>query len=815
MNKQYIDIARVVDEAFLSFATQEFHKGDLAIEDLSERSIARTIDSILSCLLESKGLAVKGSTATLEAASSSVCYSSLRSSILELGRSDAAAPLVGTAFEQLRGKRLCIASDGRLAIETSPEQRSRGVYFTPIALAEATVEPALRETFSRVHRLNDLSRISILDPAAGCGSFLLSAIRTGAELLREKKAFSRIPTTELRSAIARNCIYGVDIDPLAIATIRTLIRTEVGLSEWTANELDDHLRVGDSVSCSRQDWNAWFPEVAPNGFSVVATNPPWSKLRPLRHEFFEHIDRRVRLLQGSELGRYLEQHLRDLVQGSWDEYVTRTLCLSNHLRSSSEYSINQESAGDADLYKYFVERSISLLDANGIAALLLPSGVLRAQGSSVLRRLLLRQGTVANLVEYINRRRIFDIHPMYRFCSILFKKGARRGVVGARFRVERIDVECDSKRVSLGKPFLSFVGGAESLIPEVRTTEERDLLQRIYQQHPTVARAENGWSFAFRRELDMTNDSAAFVDAVDASRNGFQRQDAGWRSKNSSEVLLPVYEGRMVHQFDHTAKEYVDGHGRSAKWTVPYPGAGAASPHYFVTEEYALARGWRPVARAAYCEISGHANERTVLAAVIPPFAICGNKVPVLDLSGGSFDQHLLWVALANSLVVDWVMRRFVSTTVNHFYWQNIPLPPSSNDRATQFLIDASRVLSVGNLHATNAVHWLERRARIRAAIDAVVLDMYRITDDELAILLKDFPAFRSACDRGPTGSASLAELIGRAQKANRRRTLAIGDIDNVFRGLAAAAAYATRDQAVHLKLAHTTSQVSAEARVA
>jgi hypothetical protein len=29
---------------------------------------------------------------------------------------------------------------------------------------------------------------------------------------------------------------------------------------------------------------------------------------------------------------------------------------------------------------------------------------------------------------------------------------------------------------------------------------------------------------------------------------------------------VPLYEGRMVHQFDHAAKAYVSGEGRGAKW---------------------------------------------------------------------------------------------------------------------------------------------------------------------------------------------------------------------------------------------------------
>ena len=31
-------------------------------------------------------------------------------------------------------------------------------------------------------------------------------------------------------------------------------------------------------------------------------------------------------------------------------------------------------------------------------------------------------------------------------------------------------------------------------------------------------------------------------------------------------TYVPLYEGRMVDQFDHAAKAYVNGEGRGAKW---------------------------------------------------------------------------------------------------------------------------------------------------------------------------------------------------------------------------------------------------------
>jgi hypothetical protein len=244
----------------------------------------------------------------------------------------------------------------------------------------------------------------------------------------------------------------------------------------------------------------------------------------------------------------------------------------------------------------------------------------------------------------------------------------------------------------------------------------------------------------------MTNDAHAFLLLTDASKSGFRPSaGGGWRSAKSKDVLLPVYEGRMVHQYNSTAKAYTSGSGRSALWSIPDPSSTIVVPHYFVTENFALSKGWLPRKRAAYCEISGHANDRTVLAALVPDFAICGNKVPVLRLEGDQLGDHFLWLAYANSLVIDWIMRRWVSTTVNFFYWKNIPLPTRrSNVFFERRIQEAAKNLSVHD-SVLDVVDNLHSRALLRFFIDASVIAMYDLTGEEVGLLLEDFPRFLQA----------------------------------------------------------------------
>ena len=682
---------------------------------------------------------------------------------------------LGAAFEKLRGQRLHFSADGIVSLASSHERRDKGVYYTPSALADVLADSVLSNALKSIQQPRDLEQFAILDPAAGCGSFLLAAVRASVEILHRKPGFRNTSVRELRRMIASDCVYGVDLDPVAIAATRQLLVLQTGDYEWDGDGLDAHLRVADAIASTLQDWARWFPSrVGPNGqsrFNVVLTNPPWSKVRPLRREFFAHLDDSVSAYQGTALGAYLETHFDDLVGASWDDYVTSTAAASAALRTAPGYSINRNKAGgDTDLYKYFAERCIQLLEEGGTAGMLVPSGVLRAQGSEGLRRLLIEGGRIENLVEYINKRRLFPIHSMYRFCTIAFRKGAPGGIAHAVFgQTDPSDV-AGNAGTALSSAYISSTGGKSLLVSEVKGVCERDLLLRLSKSHPRFSDPSGGWDLSFHREIDMTNDAGLFLDRASAELRGFKPDaDGSWSSPHESEVLLPLYEGRMVNQFNSMAKAHIRGQGRGAVWQPLLPIGAAVVPHYLVREADAISRGWLSRTRAAYCEISGHANERTVLASMISARAICGNKVPVASIGDNTLREHQAWVGLVNSFVVDWMMRRWVSTTINFFYWYNLPAPNLADlMRCEPEFIAASEELSRAERPSSPGLvaDWLGRRALLRAFVDARVMALFDICEVERELVLTDFP-LATATSSANHGAVGTGELVRRAHDAS------------------------------------------------
>jgi hypothetical protein len=147
--------------------------------------------------------------------------------------------------------------------------------------------------------------------------------------------------------------------------------------------------------------------------------------------------------------------------------------------------------------------------------------------------------------------------------------------------------------------------------------------------------------------------------------------------------------------------------------------------------------------RAGFCDVTGQTNERTLLAAVVPAGVVCGNKVPTVTFRGPAPHEDeepliYLWVALMNSLPVDWLARRVTTTTVNYFLLLSLPLPPITLDSPTGTrLATLARQLTELEADAGQADCWAS--AELRGEIDLLVADAYMLTPEDLGVILKDF----------------------------------------------------------------------------
>ncbi len=219
--------------------------------------------------------------------------------------------VVGQAYELLFGE--CIRSVEPFGFELSTGKRRKqtGTFFTPRALAEIVVARALEPLQRRIkessHRAHDFAlEFRVCDPAAGGGAFLLAVARALAEPADHRAALER------RRAIVRLVLYGVDINPIAVATAEAALCLFVSDPEFSLADAGKNLRTGDALlgeprvrleqarPAPRElapgcDFPAEFPDVFERGgFDLVIGNPPWvayagraaQPLAPARKLFF-------------------------------------------------------------------------------------------------------------------------------------------------------------------------------------------------------------------------------------------------------------------------------------------------------------------------------------------------------------------------------------------------------------------------------------------------------------------------------------------------------------------------------------------------
>src|SRR6478609_1045026 len=83
----------------------------------------------------------------------------------------------------------------------------------------------------------DVLSLRVCDPAIGEGAFLVEIVRVLAE---------RLGGHDARKRVAERCIFGVDVDPRAVAVARAAVEEFVG---DPVPALAEHLRVADALTC--------------------------------------------------------------------------------------------------------------------------------------------------------------------------------------------------------------------------------------------------------------------------------------------------------------------------------------------------------------------------------------------------------------------------------------------------------------------------------------------------------------------------------------------------------------------------------------
>ena len=291
-------------------------------------------------------------------------------------------------------------------------------------------------------------------------------------------------------------------------------------------------------------------------------NPPWDRIKLQEVEWFATRSPALALAPTAAARRRGIARLRK--QGSplaaaFDAAKARADTLGKLVRGSGHYPLL--GGGDINLYSLFVERAMHLIKPDGLVGLLTPSGIYADKTAARFFKTVSTNGRVSGLFDFENRKIFFkDVHASFKFVALIFGGEQRQfeQTDCAFFLHDTATIKNDRQRCfPLTADDFTRVNPNTGTAPVFRTRRDADITRRIYQRHPVLVDRSDGqerktWPVRYLRMFDMTNDSHLFRTAAQLEAAGFYPVQ-GNRWKRGDELYLPLYQGRMIHQFDHRA----------------------------------------------------------------------------------------------------------------------------------------------------------------------------------------------------------------------------------------------------------------------
>ena len=468
-------------------------------------------------------------------------------------------------------------------------------------------------------------------------------------------------------------------------------------------------------------------EVDKRGFAGVIGNPPWNNLKPNKKEFAakhpeifgEGVSKYS--ITGKEFEKIFEEKLEEPeVRSLWISNVSSFEALSEFI--SSNYSLQY--SGDFSLQKVFLEKFIRL--SNRAFSILIPSNFHTDEGTKLLRKEIMDNWEIHELVSFENRGKVWfpDIHAQFKFDMVTVSKERLGTPFKAKFYVTKwddIESAFDYPVDLIGKLSPGVLG-----ITEFRSKNDIELVSKIRGEHKLL----KDTGIRLRSELHETNDKDIFT---------------------KSPGGLMLYEGKMIHQYQNdfgkntywvdekSGRKRLTGrsinritnklesrHGNNLKETIKN-----AIENHEIKMDY-------ETERLVFRDVASSTNERTLISTVVPPGVFLANTLVYLEpfefelkdekVSQTPIKYNILYIeALFNSFVLDYYVRQRVTSHLNFFFVYELPIPEVEQELENAIVEIAKKLMN-------------NTENELRASLEAIIArDVFRLNKDEMKIILDSF----------------------------------------------------------------------------
>ena len=520
-------------------------------------------------------------------------------------------------------------------------------------------------------------------------------------------------------------------------------------------------------------WELAFPHVlARGGFDVVLGNPPWERVKLQEQEFFARREPVIAAARNAAERKRLIAALPATDPDLWRAWTSATRVAQGHshfARQSGRYPLCGK--GDVNTYALFAEHNLRVLAPRGCAGFIVPGGIVTDDTTKKYFQRLLDHSTLRSVHHFENESLVFKgLHHAFRF--VLFTMGESRQADLVFYARRAVDLNDRWRHFTLTPADFATLNPNTRTCPTFRSQRDAEINLRMYRRAGILWREGdpdgNPWGVRFLSMFHMTNDSGLF-------RTRAELVAAGWRLdvdefEKDGKVVLPLYEGKMVHHFDHRFGTYeAQTEAQANQGKLPELDHSAHAdprtvtlPRYWVSAQEVAARidaAWSRRWLLGWRDVTGASVIRTVIACIVPKTAV-GNSFPLMMPSA---DPQLVADLYANlsSIPFDYCARqKGGGLHLNYFTMRQLPVlrpetyamgaPWNSTLRIRDWLLP--RVLELTytawSLRGFSEdcgddgppfIWDAERRFQLRCEIDAAFFHLYGISRDDADYILDTF----------------------------------------------------------------------------
>ena len=310
-------------------------------------------------------------------------------------------------------------------------------------------------------------------------------------------------------------------------------------------------------------------EMQQGGFDVVLANPPWEVIKLSDKEFFAARAPKIAVAPNASARKKMIAALNSPDATPYQKNLYREYQLEKRtakaqglfLRKGGRYPLTGR--GDVNTYAVFAETILQLLSPTGRAGIIVPTGIATDYGTRKWINEVVKKQRLVSLYDFENQKQLFKgVSNKYRFSLItLTGMDSPCETADYAFYLHQIeDLAEEERHVSLSAEDFALFTPNTATCPTFRSRRDMEIARKMYRKAGVLWKEGsadgNPWGVKMSSMFHMSNDSNLFRRRQELEYEGYELQ--GNIFVKGEKRFLPLYEGKLFHQYDHRFSTFRD-----------------------------------------------------------------------------------------------------------------------------------------------------------------------------------------------------------------------------------------------------------------